>query len=185
MTSYPFIEEDYDDEKDFEPHVAVVNTTKHGNVASKGSTSTENDNTAAENRTSATTASDLQNLLAELAKYSEPCQEDQQQQRPNHVEQVPKDSLKLQQLQQLPIPNTQQAHLIYPTPNSQGTYFHNIINPLSNSQHHQNITPAAQLSRTPPINPATILEWPQALRCINKISAQNPSFAAFVKGVSC
>ena len=47
--------------------------------------------------------------------------------------------------------------------------------------------PSYQPSPTPPvqaqIDPSTILEWPQALRCVNKISASNPQFGPKLKEV--
>lgn len=37
---------------------------------------------------------------------------------------------------------------------------------------------------TPLIDPASITEWRQGLRCVNKISAQNPSFKRVIQHVS-
>jgi hypothetical protein len=45
------------------------------------------------------------------------------------------------------------------------------------------VTPPPQ-PQSPMINPATIFEWPQALRCVNKISATNPQFGPAIKTVS-
>jgi hypothetical protein len=36
---------------------------------------------------------------------------------------------------------------------------------------------------TPLIDPATIIEWKQGLRCVSKIASQNPEFAASVRKV--
>lgn len=36
---------------------------------------------------------------------------------------------------------------------------------------------------TPLIDPSTITEWKQGLRCVSKIAAQNPEFAAVVRKV--
>lgn len=36
---------------------------------------------------------------------------------------------------------------------------------------------------TPQIDPSTIFEWPQALRCVNKISATNPQFGPKIREV--
>jgi hypothetical protein len=38
-------------------------------------------------------------------------------------------------------------------------------------------------SSTPTIDPATITEWKQGLRCVIKVAAQNPNFAASVRKV--
>ena len=47
----------------------------------------------------------------------------------------------------------------------------------------QTATPPAQ-SNSSQIDPSTIFEWPQALRCVNKISASNPQFGPKIKEVS-
>lgn len=36
-------------------------------------------------------------------------------------------------------------------------------------------------SSTPLIDPATIIDWKQGLRCVSKIAAQNPQFSASVR----
>ncbi|KAH8732394.1 hypothetical protein GQ44DRAFT_697577 [Phaeosphaeriaceae sp. PMI808] len=36
-------------------------------------------------------------------------------------------------------------------------------------------------SSTPPIDPATITDWKQGLRCVSKIATQNPDFAASIR----
>lgn len=38
-------------------------------------------------------------------------------------------------------------------------------------------------SSTPLIDPATIIDWKQGLRCVSKIAAQNPDFAASIRKV--
>ncbi|KAE9966377.1 hypothetical protein BLS_007041 [Venturia inaequalis] len=38
-----------------------------------------------------------------------------------------------------------------------------------------------QQTKSPLIDPSTILEWPLGLRCVNKLSAQNPNFGPTVK----
>jgi hypothetical protein len=39
-------------------------------------------------------------------------------------------------------------------------------------------------SSTPLIDPATIIEWKQGLRCVSKIAASNPDFSASVRKVT-
>jgi hypothetical protein len=54
--------------------------------------------------------------------------------------------------------------------------------PAPQHQRHTE-TPPSQ-PRSPMIDPATIFEWPQALRCVNKIAATNPQFGSAIKTVS-
>jgi hypothetical protein len=130
-------------------------------------------------------ANDLQKLLVELSQYSsQPNQQNEEQQQSNQVAQVRYDFSTLQQLEQLPVQRHQAVRWQQSAPIAQITNVHRIVDPRLNTQLQQATTPPAQLPRTPPIDPATILEWPQALRCINKISAHNPHLAATVKGVS-
>jgi hypothetical protein len=56
------------------------------------------------------------------------------------------------------------------------------INPPA--QQRQTLLPVPQArSSTPTIDPATITEWKQGLRCVIKVAAQNPNFAASVRKV--
>lgn len=52
-----------------------------------------------------------------------------------------------------------------------------ILDPRQQSVYHESQT------NSPLIDPSTILEWPLALRCVNKLSAQNPQFGPTVKVV--
>ncbi|TID25186.1 Serine/threonine-protein kinase [Venturia nashicola] len=45
----------------------------------------------------------------------------------------------------------------------------------------QHLVNREQQTRSPLVDPSTILEWPLALRCVNKLSAQNPHFGPAVK----
>lgn len=46
-------------------------------------------------------------------------------------------------------------------------------------------TPTPQdRSSTPLVDPSTITEWKQGLRCVSKIAAQNPDFAAAIRKVT-
>lgn len=49
---------------------------------------------------------------------------------------------------------------------------------------HMNSTNGNDGSLQPPmVDPATIIEWPQALRCVTKIAAQNPTFKQSIRKV--
>lgn len=72
----------------------------------------------------------------------------------------------------------------------QGFYFQ----PAQQSPWPETQTPAPAVRRkeiTPPaptaspmIDPASIFDWPSALRCVNKITVSNPQFEVVVRGVS-
>jgi hypothetical protein len=133
-------------------------------------------------------AVDLQQLLEELAQYSSTTNQTSHglQQESTHAEQNAKELLGLQQLQsvqplqyhQAPQTQNQRAPIV------QSTNANRIVDPRLSVQQHQATTPPAQSSRPPPIDPAVILDWPQALRCINKVAAHNPHLAAAINGVS-
>jgi hypothetical protein len=58
-----------------------------------------------------------------------------------------------------------------------------LINPPT-QQRQTSLLPVPQArSSTPTIDPATITEWKQGLRCVIKVAAQNPNFAASVRKV--
>lgn len=102
---------------------------------------------------------DINTILAELAQYSSAQQESNQAQIPSTYEQ--------QQWMQ----HQQSASL-------QAISAERSLDPRQHSYHRD------QLSRSPLIDPSTILEWPQALRCVNKLSTQNPNFGPTIKVVS-
>jgi hypothetical protein len=129
-------------------------------------------------------ANDLQKLLAELAQYtSKSNQQDEQRQGLSQATHFTEEFLPSHQLQQIQTEQRHEARWVQSAPVAQSTTVHRMIDTRINTQLQQATALSAQSSRTPPIDPATILEWPQALRCINKISAQNPHLATVVKGV--
>jgi hypothetical protein len=113
---------------------------------------------------------DINTILAELAQYSSA------QQRSDQAAQVPQGNHQLQPHQEQW--NQQPQPFIQPSSNRRS------LDPRRNTQHRQTTTPPAQPSSTPLIDPASILEWPLALRCVNKLSAQNPNFGPAIKVVS-
>jgi hypothetical protein len=148
----------------------------------------EDSNASTGARTSTNAAVDLQQLLVELSQYSStPNQTSREQQQvSNHAEQIPEDFSRPQQLQGPQILQHQRAaqNLNQSAPVAQSTNTHHNIDPRLSVQHHQVTTPPTQSSRTPLIDPAVILDWPQALRCINKIAAHNPNLAAAINRVN-
>jgi hypothetical protein len=108
---------------------------------------------------------DISTILAELAQYSST---QQQSNQPTHISSIQEQ----QQWAQHPQQSSNQAP-------STGRS----LDPRQNPNHRGIATPPAQLSKSPLIDPSTILEWPQALRCVTKLSAQNPNFGPVVKVV--
>ncbi|KAF2761068.1 hypothetical protein EJ05DRAFT_535922 [Pseudovirgaria hyperparasitica] len=49
------------------------------------------------------------------------------------------------------------------------------------SFHAQLSTPEPRSYTPPPMDPATIIEWPQGLRCVTKIASQNPMFRTIIR----
>jgi hypothetical protein len=119
-------------------------------------------------------ANDLERILAELAQYSSA------QQQTRRPEPAPEDFRHTVQLQYLQLQENHRQE-IHHVPAAQNATHQRILDPRLN---RSTLTPPAQLFKTPLIDPATILEWTQALRCVNKIAAQNPNLAPAVKGVS-
>jgi hypothetical protein len=111
-------------------------------------------------------APDIERILAELAGYSaansasQPNAGNPAQHIPFPIHRTPHHT---QSVSSLSV-----AHSLQPTTQSQ----------------RQTATPPAQ-PRSPTIDPAVIFEWPQALRCVNKVSASNPLFGPTIKAVSC
>lgn len=75
-----------------------------------------------------------------------------------------------------------------PYPTQQNLPYHQSADPrLANrsaSQYTSTPTPRPQERISAPlIDPATITEWKQGLRCVSKIAQQNPDFAASVRKV--
>ena len=82
------------------------------------------------------------------------------------------------------------------TPNSHGPQLYGQGTPSSHlsGQHLQpgdprlaaqrRMSPPTSRSHTPIVDPATITEWAQGLRCVTKVSAQNPNFGAKIRQVS-
>jgi hypothetical protein len=74
---------------------------------------------------------------------------------------------------------------IFPT--QQTLPYHQSADPrLLSRQATQPFPPAPRpqdRTSTPLIDPATIIEWKQGLRCVSKIASQNPEFAASVRKV--
>lgn len=114
---------------------------------------------------------DLETILAQLSQYS--AAQQQSRQSGNNADEF----RQLQQLQDLQIQHRQTP----PASITESGGIQRSLDPRLNRD--QTLTPSAQGSKTPIIDPATILEWPLALRCVNKLSAQNPNMAAVVKGV--
>jgi hypothetical protein len=68
-------------------------------------------------------------------------------------------------------------------PPQQSLPYHQTADPrLKNRSTSQYPKPQEKVS-TPLIDPATITEWKQGLRCVSKIAQQNPEFAAAVRKV--
>jgi hypothetical protein len=57
------------------------------------------------------------------------------------------------------------------------------LDPRQKSLHGETAEPPARLVPSTFIDPSSILEWPQALRCVNKLSSQNPNFGPAIKVV--
>jgi hypothetical protein len=77
--------------------------------------------------------------------------------------------------------------LAQPFPPQQNLPYHQSADPrLVNRQAPQSFPPAPrpqERTSTSLIDPATITEWKQGLRCVSKIASQNPEFAASVRKV--
>ncbi|KAF2431265.1 hypothetical protein EJ08DRAFT_660140 [Tothia fuscella] len=113
------------------------------------------------------TPSDLQSILAQLSQYAAT----PQQPPPNTASSEGARQIQIQQSQGLPLQQQQ----------APPSFIARSLDPRLDPQRHQTATPPNQTSKTPAIDPASILEWPQALRCVNKLSAQNPSTETAIK----
>jgi hypothetical protein len=115
---------------------------------------------------------DLANILATLASLQQsggPAIQDQQQSYdPSHI-----------------YGGYQDIAQAYPP--QQTLPYHQPADPrLLNRQASQSFSPAPRPQdrvSTPLIDPATITEWKQGLRCVSKIASQNPDFAASIRKV--
>jgi hypothetical protein len=77
---------------------------------------------------------------------------------------------------------------VQPYPPQQNLPYHQTADPrLANrSASHYNATPPPRPQdrvSTPLIDPATITDWKQGLRCVSKIAQHNPDFAASIRKV--
>lgn len=74
-----------------------------------------------------------------------------------------------------------------PYPTEQIIPYHQTADPrLANRpapQHRQHVPQPPERSSTPLIDPSTITEWKQGLRCVSKVAVQNPDFVPAVRKV--
>ena len=107
---------------------------------------------------------------------------------------LPKPETQSYQNQQQPYESNpaHQAHQGYqgglqPTPFEQGIPYHQAVDPRlvgrAAPQHRYAGSPPNDKTSSPLIDPSTITEWKQGLRCVSKIAVQNPEFAAAVRKV--
>ncbi|KAF2024760.1 hypothetical protein EK21DRAFT_104439 [Setomelanomma holmii] len=66
-------------------------------------------------------------------------------------------------------------------PSQQSLPYHHSADPRLLHQHTPQPPKPQDRTSTPLIDPATIIEWKQGLRCVSKIATQNPDFAASVR----
>jgi hypothetical protein len=115
---------------------------------------------------------DLASILATLASLQQPegaaVQDQQQAYDPNQAYQGYQDE--------------SQSY-----PSQQDIPYHQPADPrlIRRAASHQSSSASKPQDRvsTPLIDPATITEWKQGLRCVSKIAQQNPEFAASVRKV--
>jgi hypothetical protein len=165
---YPFLEDD--SELGHHPDKAeeyITINENNGNFPRPAQVETSQGST----QSSMENAQDLESILAQLSQYSASQQQNRQ------IENTPEEFKQLQQLQELQI----HQQVTPPVPLPQSTSIHRSSDPRLNR--NQTLPPPAQAPKIPIIDPATILEWPQALRCVTKLSAQNPNMAVVIKGV--
>ncbi len=112
------------------------------------------------NQAAVETAFDLERILAELAGYSASKNTSQ----PAVTASFPINQAAHHALSPVLLPTT-----------------HGVSQALQPQQY--TVTPPPQ-PRSPVINPATIFEWPKALRCVSKMSATNPQFGPAIKTAS-
>jgi hypothetical protein len=99
---------------------------------------------------------------------------------------LPKTESQPQQDAQQPYGTGQsyQWHDVPPTyPYEQSHHYQQQADPRLADRLHQQPTPQNRVS-SPLIDPATITEWKQGLRCVSKVAAQNPGFASAVRKVT-
>lgn len=113
---------------------------------------------------------DLDAILATLAGLQKP----QDEQALQHPSQAQEPLFPPQELSYAP-PQQQHHHQEHtPDPRLAGRSHHPAPQPQAIPK------PQARLS-TPLIDPATIIDWKQGLRCVSKIAASNPEFAGKVR----
>lgn len=78
-----------------------------------------------------------------------------------------------------------------PVPTTQGIEagqipFQHVVDSVTDDTHHPQL-PASQTDHNRPneqtIDPATITEWASGLRCVSKLSTQNPAFGNAIRNV--
>jgi hypothetical protein len=116
---------------------------------------------------------DLEQILATLANLPKP------EAQPAHDQQQTYDTYQSHQ----GYPDAQQS---YP-PGQNGLYEQPTDPRLAGRaplQHRQPLPKPQDRVSSPFIDPSTITEWKQGLRCVSKIASQNPDFAPAVRKVS-
>lgn len=115
---------------------------------------------------------DLAKILATLANLPQPEAQSYQEQKNEY------DSTQSYQVHEL---NPQ------PDPIEHGVPYHYPSDPRlvgrPASQHHQPAPRPQDRVKTPFVDPSTITEWKQGLRCVSKIAFQNPEFVPAVRKV--